>query len=334
MRSCSESCNKMANRSEKSNTEILPKNGHCTPDGCFINKLIRDNDVLQCRNCQSFVHYACSELPAYQIQACLQYRARRFECAKCITVTPILHEKIKTSKQRVTSNKASNTEGEYRQEIQSVTTRLDTLETKLDKLINKDGVATESNRPTYASIAKDHIEKQEATIKKFMQSERESREEDRWKNSTKCNIIVHNLGENKDEDKQEQREGDKDYVDEVVSLRMGLKVDIVSVERIGARTDEMFRTKRWRPLKVTLKNEEEKNQIMASVYKLGKWDFRVTDDFSKKERETIKEWHQKAKEKTNKEKDQSYVWKVRGSPRTKLYLKKISNKTESEDESL
>ena len=135
------------------------------------------------------------------------------------------------------------------------------------------------------------------------------------------------MGENKDENKEEQQKGDKDYVDEVVSLRMGLKVNIVSAERIGARRDEMFITKRWRPLKVTLKNEEEKNQIMASVHKLGKWDFRVTDDFSKRERETIKEWHRKAKEKTNAEKDENCVWKVRGSPRTKLYLKKICNTT-------
>ena len=87
-------------------------------------------------------------------------------------------------------------------------------------------------------------------------------------------------------------------------------------------------------MKVTLRNEEEKNQIMASVHKLGRWDFRVADDFSRKERETIKEWQQKAKEKTNKENDKGYVWKVRGSPRTKLYLKKISNKTECEEEFL
>ena len=53
---------------------------------------------------------------------------------------------------------------------------------------------------------------------------------------------------------------------------------------------------------------------------------RVTDDFSKRERKTIKEWHKRAKERTAKEEDKSFVYKVRGSPRTKLYLKKISNK--------
>ena len=48
-----------------------------------------------------------------------------------------------------------------------------------------------------------------------------------------------------------------------------------------------------------LRNAEEKRQILESVHKLEKCDFRVTDDFSKKkERETIKEGHRKAKEKT------------------------------------
>ena len=44
-------------------------------------------------------------------KVCLQYKARRYECAKCITVTPILSDEIKTSKQRITNNKATNTEG-------------------------------------------------------------------------------------------------------------------------------------------------------------------------------------------------------------------------------
>ena len=322
----------MAKTNEKPNTEISTKNGSCTPHNCIINEIIRDNDVLQCRNCQRFVHYACSELPPYQIQACLQYRARKFECAKCITVTPILMEKIKTSKQRVTNNKGTNTEcnGDDQQGLKSVTARLDSLERKIEKLVNKEDVTKESKQVSYADIAKAETKMQEMTMKAFIKSERE---EERWMNSTKCNLMLHNLGENKyEETKEEQRKGDIDYVEEVIRNRMGLKVKILTAERIGVRNNEtMFKTKRWRPCKVTLVNEEQKNQIMASVHKLGKLDFRVTDDFSKKEREIIKEWHRKAREKTMKEEDKSCVWKVRGSPRTKLYLKKISNTVTEND---
>ena len=112
----------------------------------------------------------------------------------------------------------------------------------------------------------------------------------------------------------------------VINDYMGFEVNIVAAERIGVRKDEMFKTRRWRPLKLTLANEEQKNKIINSVHKLEKWEFRVTDDFSKRERQTIKEWHKRAKERTAKEENESFVYKVRGSPRTKLYLKKISNK--------
>jgi len=140
------------------------------------------------------------------------------------------------------------------------------------------------------------------------------------------------MGENKDETLEEQRTGDKDYVEETIKCKMGFDIDVVATERIGARKDEIIANERWRPIKVTLKSEEEKKRIMASVYKLDKWDIRITDDFSKKEREIIKEWHQKAKEKTRKVKDECCIWKVRGSPRAKLYLKKFCKKNKSTEE--
>ena len=64
---------------------------------------------------------------------------------------------------------------------------------------------------------------------------------------------------------RKNNKGDRDYVEEIVRNRMGLKVNIVSAERIGVRKDKMFITKIWRPLKVTFKNEEEnKNRKNAT----------------------------------------------------------------------
>ena len=276
----------MTKINEKSNIEIQPKYGSCTPDKCFTNEIIRDNDVLQCRKCQRFVHYACSELPAYQIQICLQYKTRSFQCAKCITITPILLEKIKASKQRVRSDQTKKLESkeEYQKELNSVfNARLDGLEKKIKELSNKEDVHKEPKQVSYADITKDELKKQEVSIKSFI---KEEKEEDRWMNSTKCNIIVHGLGENKCENKEEQQVGDKNYVEEEIRLRMGFKVNVVTAERIGIRKDEIFETNRWRPLKVVLRNEEQKKQIMASVHKIDdNWDFRISDDFSKKERD-------------------------------------------------
>ena len=83
----------------------------------------------------------------------------------------------------------------------------------------------------------------------------------------------------------------------------------------------MFKTKKWCPLKLRQINGEQKNKIMISVQKLDKQDFRVTKDFSKMERKTIMEQHKRAREKTAREENKSFIWKVRG-PWTKLYLKK------------
>ena len=149
--------------------------------------------------------------------------------------------KIKTSKQRVRINQTTQTtKAECQDGGQEIfdsvfNTRLQNLEKKMEELmaINKANVAKEPKRVTYADITKEEVKKQEVIIKKFIKDEKEEREEDRWKNSTRCNIIVHHLGENKDEDKEEQREGDKDYVEEVIRNRMGLKIDVVSAERIG-----------------------------------------------------------------------------------------------------
>ncbi|XP_066915454.1 uncharacterized protein PF3D7_1120000-like [Clytia hemisphaerica] len=246
--------------------EIQQNNGFCTPDNCFMNEIVKDNDVLQCRRCER-------------------------------------------------------------------------LEKKIEKLLDKEDVAKDKKQRTYAETTKEELKKQEVTMKQQTYASitelkkqevtiknfiKEEKEEVRWLNLTKCNIIVHNIGELKHETLEEQRTSDKDYVEEFVSNQMGLKVNIVSAERIGARKNEMFRTKRWRPLKVVLRNEEEKRQILASVHKLKKiiTDLRVADDFSKKERETTKEWHRNAKEKTKLQKDGSQI-KVRGSPRTRLYFKKI-----------
>ena len=316
-------------KQRKSDFENSLKYRLCTVEKCFTDDQTKENDMLQCRKCQRYVHYACSELPLYQIQICLQYKTRSFQCVKCVTISPKLLERAKTNVKEMESD-AVKTETTNKDINESdFIKRLCHLEEKIEKLVNKEDNKKESKQMTYADITKEELKQQEVNIKSFI---KEEKEEERWLNSTKCNIIVHNMGENKDETLEEQRTGDKDYVEETIKCKMGFDIDIVTTERIGARKDEIIANERWRPIKVTLKSEEEKKRIMASVYKLDKWDFRITDDFSKKEREIIKEWHQKAKEKTRKEKDECCIWKVRGSPRAKLYLKKFCKKNKSTEE--
>ena len=203
------------------------------------------------------------------------------------------------------------------------------MENKVEKLTNKEEKERQPKQMTYADIAKDPLQKQQVeTLKSFIKAEKE---EERWINLTKCNIMVYDLGENENETKEEQRVGDKKYVEDVFKLRMKLNIDIVKVERIGARSEEKFKSEIWRPLKVTLKSEEEKRKFIASSYKLAPCDFKISEDFSIRERKIIKEWHEKARKKTMIEEDERSVWKVRGSPRTKLYIKKFHAKNDSDN---
>ena len=53
----------------------------------------------------------------------------------------------------------------------------------------------------------------------------------------------------------------------------------------------------------------------------------ITEDLTLFERSVVKEWKKKTDERNEKElSDSNIVWKVRGSPKSGLYLKKISKK--------
>ena len=56
-----------------------------------------NKDILRCRKCQRYVHYVCSDLPDYQIQLCLLYKARSFQCRNCVQLSSELIDRIKSN---------------------------------------------------------------------------------------------------------------------------------------------------------------------------------------------------------------------------------------------
>ena len=77
-------------------------------------------------------------------------------------------------------------------------------------------------------------------------------------------------------------------------------------------------------VRITMESHEEKQKLMSSLWRLknGPEKFRkisITDDYTQEERREIKRWVDEAKRRTQ-EVDDGYVWKVRGSPRSKLRL--------------
>ena len=77
-----------------------------------------------------------------------------------------------------------------------------------------------------------------------------------------------------------------------------------------------------------MKNEEDKQRILNNLRKLkGNKEFKglsVTEDLTQSERKMVREWASKAEEKNKNEVPGSNViWRVRGSPKNGLRLKKF-----------
>ena len=111
---------------------------------------------------------------------------------------------------------------------------------------------------------------------------------------------MHRVFESTDHTKESLEKEDKEYMERNVLRRLGLStVEVVKTERIGTFTEEREEKNQYRPLKVTFQNEEDKNNVLKAFCKRNYLDFdiSVTEDLSKTERNLVKEWSQKAKEK-------------------------------------
>ena len=79
---------------------------------------------------------------------------------------------------------------------------------------------------------------------------------------------------------------------------------------------------------MTFFDEKHKVRLMNNLYRLKNmhmYKISITEDYTKNERMKIKEEYMKAKKLNEEAKgNENYVWRVRGCPRTSLYLKKIS----------
>ena len=91
-----------------------------------------------------------------------------------------------------------------------------------------------------------------------------------------------------------------------------------------------------RPIKVVVNTEEERNRILSNLRNLKgtpeSKTISVTEDYTITERRMIKDWSDKAKEKNkNESPDSKLVWRVRGSPKNGLRLKRFLKPTQATD---
>ena len=99
-----------------------------------------------------------------------------------------------------------------------------------------------------------------------------------------------------------------------------------SIIRLGKSNE-----KKTRPLKITMPSTEEKENVMNSLKRLkGCEEFRkvrVTYDYTRHERELIKQKVKEAEERS--QTDAEKIWRVRGDPKTGLRLKNFARRKEN-----
>ena len=130
------------------------------------------------------------------------------------------------------------------------------------------------------------------------------------------NIIIHGaeeIGENNDE----IVENDKQYIKDILE-HLTVNANAASVTRIGKPND-----KKKRVLKIVMKSDKVKEKIMENLWRLkgterefGK--ISVTHDYTSSDREKIKEFANKARQKSME--DPTRVYKVRGDPKNGLRI--------------
>ena len=128
------------------------------------------------------------------------------------------------------------------------------------------------------------------------------------------NIIIHGV--------HEREKADTDYLKNLFDiLGMGHTGPSIS-HRLGKK-----KLDRPRPVQITMKSVEEKQQFMSKLGLLSHADdefksISITDDYTLEEREEIRRWVMTAK-KRNTSENSNYVWKVRGTPKIGMRLIRI-----------
>jgi len=193
------------------------------------------------------------------------------------------------------------------------------IENKLNTIIEPNTNETNSNKiQNYANVVGKNQNSVISDFRTIMMANRnEELAEETEKKRRSTNLIIHG--------KDESAEGDdKVFVENLIKELEISSVVIKQIDRIGQQSDN-----KNRPIKVTLKNEEERDKILDNLRNLkGKSLYKgvsVTPDYTQHERMLVKEFYEKAKLKTVEEEsnETNYIWRVRGTPKNGLSLKRL-----------
>ena len=150
----------------------------------------------------------------------------------------------------------------------------------------------------------------------------EEQQEDRDKKTRETNIIIHGIPDKKFTNQADEEKWNEEFSNKLISdLKITVKKKITL--RLGT-----FKEDKHCPIKVVFTTVKDKESVMSNLKNLkgveGYGKMSITDDHTKAERELIKYWAIKAKERNAEEPNESnIIWRVRGSPESGICLKKF-----------
>ena len=196
------------------------------------------------------------------------------------------------------------------------------IESSINSQMKENQTSTTESKKSFADVAKPNNQVSLTNIKYLLRSEKiEEQIEEQRKQSKDPNIITHGVDESEDEN------NDHEFVHNFLK-EINFPININTEPRHVSRIGQKFKPKR--PIKVVFKDGHVKYRFIQRLKELKQHkkysNIRITDDLTRTEREVLKEWKMKADHRNKTEPDENYVWRVRGSPRDGLYLKKLPNR--------
>ena len=229
-----------------------------------------------------------------------------------------------------TTKEATQHQPDIKRMIQEIQENMEKRFTEMENTI-KNSIAIENEisqegAATYATVAsnikqiRQNTEGLKSTARSEMMEKRnEELAEVREKKMREKNIVIHGKAES-------DEKVDEAFLQKLIKQIAVGSIKFKSFKRIGAMSDA-----KKRPILVQFYNTEDKYKVMNNLKNLKDayltdTDFSnlsVTDDYTSAERDIIKVFHQKAASLNENNTDQDYVYKVRGTPKNGMFLKKL-----------
>ena len=292
-----------------------------------------EGSLIKCNACHKWVCETCSDVPIQKLKPIVnKCSSIYFACAGCNSAL----QHSTSGKERLRNNNHVKSEAEVinnngdvpssskdvRSSSKDVTAQ---LETKVVKMIDKNmqgksDQSTDRGETTEQKPASSYAGALAGpdTFRKIMREARnEEKIEEFEKEQRSNNFIIHGAEEVGSNISSIQKNDEEFILDILDEIRLqGLEPK--SVVRLGKPSED-----RPRPIKVQMKTKAGKDKVMNSLkYLRGTEDYfgkiRITDDYTKEERDTITEWVKKAEEKSRDDTDK--VYRVRGDPKNGLRL--------------